>query len=414
MNSMSNALSLFRIRFRSHLTIFLLSAGVVVGSFAHAQVIWTFDGSKPNGAMPQSDVTEDAAGNLYGTTERTSSKLSGGTVYKLIPQTNGTWIEKVIYRFLGGADGSRPMAGVVIDKSGDLWGTTYAGGVADDGILYELTPQGHEYIRVNFDGDIGANPAADLFVDSSGNFWGTTTNGGAQNLGVVFSYNPSTGALKTVYTFKGGKDGAHPSSALIADSAGNLYGVTLNGGGSTKCSEGCGTIYKLSPTGQEEVLHRFTGIRDGAAPSGKLTIDASGNLYGTAQKSGAPCVPPYKLGKGTVFELMSNHTFETLFSLRDETGEPQKPAAGVFFDSVGNLYGITELGGGSDKGALFKLAAGHSCANELMTVLYSFSQATGYGIDTSVSADSHGNLFVTAPLGGPGQDAAGTVLNLTP
>jgi uncharacterized repeat protein (TIGR03803 family) len=169
--------------------------------------------------------------------------------------------------------------------------------------VFQLTPSGDLTALHRFAGSDGSRPWdwAGLLADATGNLYGTSSSGGANGYGTVFQLDPS-GTLTVLYSFTDGSDGGDPTAGLIADTAGNLYGTTLEGGATGSCNRpyGCGTVFQLTPSGALTVLHTFTGS-DGAGPEAGLIADAAGNLYGTTHSGGAgtSCVQ----GCGTVFEL---------------------------------------------------------------------------------------------------------------
>jgi uncharacterized repeat protein (TIGR03803 family) len=177
-------------------------------------------------------------------------------------------------------------------------------------VVFRLSPSGSETVLYSFTGGAdGANPSAGLVRDAAGNLYGTTFLGGVESgscggsCGVVFKLSP-TGSETVLHSFTGGADGANPSAGLIQDAAGNLYGTTFLGGvESDSCGGSCGVVFKLSPTGSETVLHSFTGGADGAGPYAGLIQDAAGNLYGTTSEGGANSVCPLSPGCGVVFRL---------------------------------------------------------------------------------------------------------------
>ncbi len=200
-------------------------------------------------------------------------------------------VETVLYSFTGspeGPDGALPDSGLIADSSGNLYGTTVEGGASGQGTVFKLSPGGIETVLHSFTGfpSDGAYPEAGLIADSSGNLYGTTVDGGASGCfgvggvgcGVVFKLSPG-GTLTVLHSFTGGSDGATPVAGLIVDSSGNLYGTTPQGGVGS-CTRGCGVVFKLSPNGTETVLYSFTGGSDGSGPAGGLITDSSGNLYG--------------------------------------------------------------------------------------------------------------------------------------
>ena len=200
--------------------------------------------------------------------------------------------ETVLYSFTNGLDGGYPFGGLVRDSSGNLYGTTYSGGASSVGTVFKVTKTGTETVLHSFAGGAdGEYPYASLVRDSSGNLYGTTSEGGASNVGTAFKVTP-TGHETVLYSFAGGTDGANPFAGLVRDRKGNLYGTTEAGD-----SSGVGTVFKLTATGQETVLHTFTGgTTDGANPFGGLVRDAAGNLYGTTFVGGA-------FGHGAVYEI---------------------------------------------------------------------------------------------------------------
>jgi len=216
-----------------------------------------------NGAFPQSGLTRDSSGNLYGTAQSGGAPNAGaGVVYKVDPAGKKT----VLYAFTGGADGNRPIAGVIVDSAGNLYGTTASGGVYGQGVVYRLDPTGQETVLYSFTGGAdGDGPVGGVIVDSAGNFYGTTSVGGRGH-GVVYKLD-ATGKETVLHTFTGGTDGSSPFSGVIRDSAGNLFGTTLYGG-----DHGFGVVFKVAPTGKETVLYSFTGGIDGGHPQSGVTL----------------------------------------------------------------------------------------------------------------------------------------------
>jgi uncharacterized repeat protein (TIGR03803 family) len=265
-----------------------------------------FSGS-PDGAQPQTSLTIDAQGNLYGTTIFGGFE-NNGTVFKVTP--GGT--ETVLYRFtevMGVADGVWPNSGLVIDAQGNLYGATFGGGAPPNpsGAIFKLAPDGSETLLYTFTGTPdGATPNS-LILDAKGNLYGTTQYGGAFNSGTVFKLTP--GGVETVlHSFAGyPTDGAVPQLGLLMDAQGNLYGVTIFGGTNNCFNDGfgCGTVFKLTPQGTETLLHSFcssNGCTDGSWPNGGLISDTQGNLYGTTFYGGDQTCQPNR-GCGVVFKL---------------------------------------------------------------------------------------------------------------
>ena len=275
----------------------------------------------------------------------------------------------------------------------------------DEKILYRFTGAGD-----------GGSPFTTLLFDSSGNMYGTTVFGGTSNLGTVFKLTSTGGGNYTesaIYSFAGGMDGENPYDGLIADTAGNYYGTTANGGGSTNCSAGCGTVFELSPNGSgwtEKILYRFQGPTDGENPNAGLVMDSAGNLYGNTWQGGPG-------GGGTVYKLTNsggNWTETTIYSV---------PNAGyavgrLVKDSAGNLYNALQGGGGFGEGQIFELMP--SNGNWNYVDLYDFTGGTdGANAIGGVVVDSSGNIYGTATFGGAntcgsGAYGCGTAWKITP
>jgi uncharacterized repeat protein (TIGR03803 family) len=258
-------------------------------------VVYDFTGGE-DGSSPVAGLTRDAAGNLYGTTYfggdlSCEDGIGCGTVFRL----SASGVQTVLHRFGGGTDGELPAAGLVRDGSGNLYGTTLLGGAYGSGTVFEVSRAGIERVLYSFTGGgDGSLPLATLVRDGAGNLYGTTQLGGAYGGGTTFELDAS-GREHVLHSFGAGLDGANPFAGLATDGAGNLYGTTFFGGG-TFCESGCGTVFELTANGSEKILHRFTGRMDGGYPRAALVRDTAGNLYGTAEIGGAS-------GAGVVFEL---------------------------------------------------------------------------------------------------------------
>jgi uncharacterized repeat protein (TIGR03803 family) len=355
-------------------------------------LLYSFKGGT-DGDAPVAGLLRDASGNLYGTTFYGGTS-DHGTVFKL--DAAGT--ETVLYRFTGGADGGNPQAGLIRDAAGNLYGTTLYGGIpsCQCGTVFKLDTTGTEIVlhSFNFDGVDGIAPQAGLVRDAAGNFYGTTSLGGAVDNGTVFKLD-TTGAETILHSFAGGIDGDSPHAGLIRDAAGNLYGTTPAGG-----DPGSGTVFKLDSTGAKTVLHNFFDHPDGKSPWAGLVGDAAGELYGTTQYGGT-------YGKGTVFKLDKAGRGKVLYSFSGPDGS--SPSAGLILDRSGNLYGTTYAGGASDMGIVFKL---DTVGN--LTLLHAFHGGRGDGMNTGAGLvrDAAGNLYGTTPRGGAFNK--GTVFKLTP
>jgi len=339
----------------------------------------------PNGANPLAGVIRDAEGNLYGTAS-SGGAANQGVVYKLDADGH----ETVLYSFTGA--GAGPISGVIRDSAGNLYGT--GGGTGNAGVVYKLDANGHETVLYSFTGGAdGGLPFAGVIRDSAGNLYGTTQMGGSANQGVVYKLDPA-GHLTVLHNFAGGADGSSPAVGVIRDAEGNLYGTTPYGGSANQ-----GVVYKLDAAGLETVLHSFTGGADGAYPYAGVIRDAEGNLYGTASSGG---ICGGTSNGGLVYKLdAAGH--ETVLYCFTVGADGTNPNSGVIRDSAGNLYGTTYLGGTGGgtlgDGVVYKLdAAGHE------TVLYSFTGAADGQYPAPVGGvirDSAGNLYGATVYSGP-------------
>jgi uncharacterized repeat protein (TIGR03803 family) len=246
-----------------------------------------------DGAFPHSGVILDSAGNLYGTAG-SGGTAGHGVVYKLDPAGN----ETVLYSFMNGVDGSGP-AGVIRDDAGNFYGTTCCGGIGNRGVVYKLDAAGKFTVLYSFTGGAdGGEPASGVIRDRAGNLYGTTYSGGVACspypyglCGVVYKLDPA-GHETVLYTFTGGADGGQPLGGLIRDPAGNLYGAATYG-----ATADSGTVYKLDTAGNYTVLYSFNcDGTDGCWPWAGVVRDAAGNLYGTTYEGG-------KRGTGVVFKI---------------------------------------------------------------------------------------------------------------
>ena len=261
----------------------------------------------------------------------------------------------------------------------------------------------------------GANPYAGLTIDAGGNLYGTTAYGGAYGYGAVFElrHSGSSYIMMTLYSFKGGTDGAQPRSRVVIGPGGALYGTTFNGGGTGCGGPGCGTVFTLSaPIWREAVLYRFTGGTDGGLPLGDLVFDSQASIYGATQQGGVPhsCG---NIGCGVVFKLQHltfNWSESPIYQFIG-VSDGIIPNGGVIFDHSGNLYGTTLIGGSENFGTVFQLT--HSGSGWKETILYNFQNLLdGSQPDAGLIFDSSGNLYGSTILGGTG--LGGTIFELKP
>lgn len=382
----------------------LLLAGTALADPSE-YTIYTFPTSTSTaGQDPSGNLVVDSAGNLYGTTD-SGGAFGHGVVFELLrpvpPST--TWTETVLYSFQGGDDGASPLAGVVSDRAGNLYGTTYQGGGGTApglGTVFELsTPataggQWTESVLHSFqDGNTdGFAPNSGVVFDSAGNLYGTTSYGGPSctgsnnpgaGCGTVFELTPpaTPGAAwtETVIHFFHFAGGALPLGTPIFDSFGYLYGTAAQGG-----ANGQGVAYRLKPPAAPggvwtyKVLYAFSGQPDSGTPEAALTLH-KGDLYGTASRGGTN-------NFGAVFQLVPPEVAGGAWSeniLYDFAGgnDGSLPTANVIFDSSGNLYSTTVYGGGlgscdgGNCGTVFELTPPASSGNWTETILHAFGAA---------------------------------------
>jgi len=354
-------------------------------------VLHGFYGFPGDGAGPDAGLTQDSAGNLYGTTSG-GGLGDVGTVFMV----NSARQETILHSF-SVVDGEYPLAGVVRDSAGNLYGTTNGGGTVGWGVVFKLDPAGTETVLHSFTaGEDGAMPSAGVILDPAGNLYGTTALGGASGLGVVFKVDTS-GTETVLYSFSGA-DGGSPAAGLIRDSEGNLYGTTRAGGAFE-----WGVVFKLSTTGTETVLYSFTGEADGGGPVADLIVDSAGNFYSTTQYGG---VASGISGYGVVFKLNASG-METVLHSFTGGADGGRPQAGLIRDSPGNLYGTANSGGALGYGVVFEL---HTTGAE--AVLHSFTESRGGNPTGPLIGDAAGNLYGTAAGGNPTND--GVVFILRP
>lgn len=289
-------------------------------------------------STPYAGLTEGSDNNIYGTTA--GGGTSGrGTAFRITP--SGT--ETVLFSFLAGS--SDPYTGLIQGSDGNFYGTTGAGGTNDDGTVFQITPSGTETVLHTFakTGTDGQTPYAGLIQGSDGDFYGTTYFGGSNGFGTVFKVTPA-GTETVLYSFGAGSDGQHPYAGVIQGSDGNFYGTTYQGG-----TSGLGTVYKITPSGTETVLHSFAGGNsDGASPEAGVNQGSDGNLYGNTFQGGAARL-------GTIFKLTPSGA-ETILHVFAGSSDGANPSANLVQGTDGNLYGSTGAGGASGYGTFFKVA----------------------------------------------------------
>jgi uncharacterized repeat protein (TIGR03803 family) len=375
---------LIRLSFRpgvaaSAVICFLSLFSTTVGAESVEHMLYSFSDC----STPYARVIADGSGNLYGTTYG-GGTYGMGCVFKLSRNQDGSWSETNLHSF-DWTISNQPMAPVVFDSSGNLYGTATGGGPYGNGVVFELSPSANgewiQRILHNFGGaGDGSNPL-DLTLDQDGNIFGTTLYGGRENGGIVYKLSrDKDGWTETIlHSFPGdgmnGCQGWHacnPGGGVVLGPDGTLYGTSFFGG-----TQNIGTAYELSPrkngTYRERVIYSFHET-DGAGPDSTPILDSRGNLYGTTISGGnLTCDPPY--GCGTVFQLTSTPkstwSEHVLLALDDNTGN--LAWGPVVFDRKGNLYGMADSGvvGSGMNGSVFKLTP-NSHGSWTLTVLHKF------------------------------------------
>jgi uncharacterized repeat protein (TIGR03803 family) len=364
------------------------------------QVLYTFKGF-PDGRGPQGRLMLDESGNVYGTTSEGGVSFNG-TVFRLNPSGK----ETVLYNFRAGY-GDSPNSVLVPGAEDKLYGTTLYGGAYNCGTVFNLDRKGNETVLHSFSFLAGECWPNALIRDTKGIFFGTTQVGGSgcsdDGCGVIFRMD-AKGKETVLYRFTGQADGANPSGALVRDPEGNLYGTAARGGDLT-CDSGygCGTVFKLDTTGKETVLYSFTGAGgDGAFPSGGLARDNAGAFYGTTYAGGdVSC--GYPPGCGTVFKVEPNGKETVLYRFTGVHRDGCYPVAGVVVDSDGNIFGTTQQGGQTGANCVAYPGSGVVFMLDRSgkeTILHSFTGGKDGGVPNFVVLDAGGNVYGTAATGG--------------
>ncbi len=421
----------------------ILAAGIFcASSVAHAatlSTIYAFCSQRncADGIAPIGPLVRDEAGNAYGVTfegGNTSGPLcqtiSCGTIFEIpasAPKKHGAI--KVLYRFCVDtdcSDGARPGAGLIIDVSGNLYGTTEAGGANIGGDVFMLSPDGRLHVLYSFcrkskckDGGSSfasaaaltyAGAAAGAPYDGVSPLYGPT-EGGKNNCGAIFKLVPHAkkSVESLVHSFCSEPDGADGDGpeGVVADPAGDLYGTTDRGGANGQDS---GVAFKIHGTSLT-VLYSFctlAGCADGQTPSGALALDAQGNLYGVTTKGGVN-------GGGVLYKLSLDGTYTKLYDFCGQTNcsDGMTPYTAPYVDSGGNLIGLTGKGGSTGHGTVYKMSGG------TYQVLYNFcsraSCADGDNPDATLLPDGAGGFLGMTSQGGAGKfGQSGTVFEFTP
>ena len=385
------------------MAVFVLTLVCLIATSAQAQtftVIHSFTGAE--GAVPESALTLDRAGNFYGAASA-GGNSNHGTIFKLSRAGSG-WIYSTLYKFRGG-DGSVPMAPPTFGPDGALYGTTQNGGVLDSGTVFRLRPPSticrsvscpwSESVLFSFGGQTGTFLSSGVIFDPAGNIYGTASGGGSLlcDCGLVYQLSNSNGHWHetVLHDFTYGADGRFPGGGLALDASGTLYGTVV------ETDAGPGAVYTLSPSGSGwtlNVIHQFEDFQDGGGVYAGVIFDSSGNLYGDTYSGGSD-------QGGTVFELAragSGWDFHLLYSL-PMGASSGGPLASLLMDNAGDLYGTTNREGAFGWGTVFKLT--RTSGGYVYSSLHDFTGGDdGMLPSGSLVIDANGNLYGTAAAGG--------------
>jgi len=346
--------------------------------------------------LVKGELTVDKSGNFYGVPYGYGSPAVG-EIYRVTP--SGT--QSILYTFGGPpSDGTQPNAGMIIDSSGNLYGTTQFGGTnglgtGGLGTIFKLSPSGTETVLYSFKGGVtdGSIPLPGLAMDNLGNIYGVTANDGAGGLGTVFKFTP-TGIESVLHSFMGGvSDGGLPLGSPAIDGTGNLYVTTYAGPVGA-------SIFKIAPNGVETLIHSFSG---GFGPNGGLTIDASGNMFGTATGG--------IYGYGSVFMISDSGVWSEIHSFTNGA-DGGCPLGNLALDSSGALYGTTSNNSNvscSGLGVVYRMTP--NSGSWQFEILHTFTGTTDGGNPSPLTWDSSGNLYGTTQTGG--QNNYGTIFKLS-
>ncbi len=388
----------------SGLVLMFCAAAVRSG---HAQAFSTLVSFNiADGAFPSAALVQGRDGNLYGTTDRggiTSCQptYGCGTVFKV----SRTGTVMTLYKFCSltnCADGTNPLGALVLGTDGNFYGTTSSGGAYNGGTIFKITPRGVLTTLYSFCAQTncadGQSPRSGLTLGADGNLYGVTYFGGASTSfdGTVFKIT-TNGQFTTLHSFDGIDDGYFPTS-LIQGSDGNFYGATYGGIALGGCqSTGCGTVFKITPSGALTTLHIFN-FADGSNPSGQLVESTKGNFSGTTQYGGT-VLDVCDVGCGTIFKVTATGKFATLHDFNWSDGS--RPFAGLTLATDGNYYGTTSTGAPEGNGNIYEVGTGRGITSVYNFEDSDFSEAAllqassgiFYGTTAGDGDTSNGTLF---------------------
>ncbi len=366
------------------------------------KVLYSF--SSTTGTFPAHGLAKDAAGNLYGTTY-SGGASNCGVVFQLVPDNQGHWTQNILKSFTCNLDGGNPQGPITVDANGNLYGTTWLGGVKGHGTLFRLKPLGdgtwdYKVLHSFTWGVDGGAPVGSIIFDANGAIYGAAFSGGAFGYGAVYQAtvdDQDVWTINTLHSFnKDQRDGYNPLSGVTFDAAGNIYGVTQQGG-----TKAFGVLYQLSKDAQgnwnEKVIHSFdpsNGI-DGGYPVASLLLGADGALYGTTSSGGKAGF----YGTAFKFALVNNRWKQSILHSFTNGADGGQPLAGLIADANGNLYGTCSTGG-TGFGMVYRLSLNQQ-GKWAEKVIYNFKGGSdGSKPESNLMFDATGNLLGTTQQGG--------------
>jgi uncharacterized repeat protein (TIGR03803 family) len=373
------------------IALLLLVAAVATAAHAQFSVLYDFGtkGGDPNQPISSGTLAQGQDGNLYSTSPSGGTN-NQGTVFRIAPNGTLTVLHSFDCCFV-------PRGGLTLGTDGNFYGTTQGGGTSDDGTVFKVTPSGTVTVLYSFTGSgDGYTPYAPPVQGTDGNFYGTTSRGGndtacGNGCGTVYKITPS-GHLTTIYRFDL-THGFQPHNLMVQGTDGNFYGTTALGG--TSGGEGAGVVFRITPTGKLTVLHNFCsqpGCTDGQSPTSPLVPGSDGNFYGTAEGGGGN-------GDGVIFKITPSGKFTVLHNLNRATDgyNPFAGNAGLVQATDGNFYGANSFGGSHGFGAFFKITS-----TGMFSVLHNFDGSTGLNPYVTPFQHTNGLIYGDTQLGGTG------------
>ena len=352
---------------------------------------------------PLGALVQDAAGNFYGTTQGGGTH-GYGSVYRVT--TAGAFT--TLYSFTGGGDGSTPSGALLLYSDGNLYGTTFDGGSFGFGTVFSVTTGGTLTTLHGFNRADGRSPRSGLVAGTDGRLYGTTVGGGAYNTGTVFATTPA-GDLTTLHSFVRG-EGTAPQASLVRGTDGNFYGTTAFNGSTDNRTDGPGGVFRISPAGDFQALHLFSGPSEGYGAVAGLVQGSDGAFYGVNPDGGAN-------GNGTIFRVAADGTFQVIYTFSASNygynNDGIAPLGTLLDGGDGRFYGDANLGGTNGTGTVFAVTPAGA-----FTTIYSFSSLTRDGTNAEGAnpyagfvRGADGRLYAPISAGGASDD--GTVVAFT-